>query len=218
MALSVLLAGCGGASTTATTAPVPTSNEAAGAAATAPLDREAFQARAREVAAASGGAVLGWGTGELDDHPGPDDVAVVQIGADQLAYVIETGDGRWWRIDVEVDGKSAPWRPTGAVDGAASPPVEPTWADGGDVTAIDHQQAHHPGYERVRIAIAGGANVALHHEVLDDAREDDTPRVRAFAATAAACAGACPPLTSLGAWFVRAVTGPVDAADVVAPR
>ncbi|MCB9565286.1 MAG: hypothetical protein H6709_11820 [Kofleriaceae bacterium] len=211
-AAAALAVACGApspaTSTTASSSPA-VANQAAATAPSAATPAE-VQALSRELAAIVDATPVAWGTADLDDVPGRDAFAVLMGNQfDFVYYLIDVGDQRRYLLKLELDGRTQVWAP-----GRADPPEVPSWTDSDD-TAIDHVQTHRGGYEQVRLAIAGGQVVELFYEELNDGRDGDEPEGQRWAATAAACAGACPVVRPEQPWFVHDVHGPAADLDAL---
>jgi hypothetical protein len=125
------------------------------------------------------GKIVVSGEGELDDRPGLDRWARLDIDAEHGAYAIET-NGAALVAQYDLDGRTQPWV---------------GWAG---AKAIPHQQGHRAGYRRWELAVRGGTVVVLREESVDDARANEAPVVRAYADASGVCATPCPKASEHG--------------------
>jgi hypothetical protein len=215
--LIVLMLGACGPSTAAEPAsPRPAGGDPPAPPAAAPAEAitdAQFQTLAREVGTATGRHVAAWGTVRLDGSERAYRVATLRysdMNANEAtaAYVIEVQPGQFWSVAFMLDGHTRM-----SFDGDGDPGNEPPWQPSTDTT-LTLAVGHRGGGEDIELAVRDGRLVVLKHYVMDDAREDDTPRVDdEFAKNGVCTPTPCPPL----AGFVTqeagmVVKGPADTA------
>jgi hypothetical protein len=168
-----------------------------------------FQRAADRVAARTGTHVAAWGEAMLADDGLPRRFAVLEPdeGSGRGGYLIEDRPGRAWLVTVEVDGRTLLW----GLDG------EDSWQLRDD-GAVDHEQGHRHGAERIVFALRGRRLVVLEHDYLDDVDRDVVER-RRFAIDGT-CEEPCPPLDGFATedlWLEVEGPGPARGLGVPPP-
>jgi hypothetical protein len=177
---AVLLAGC-----PASGAEDPPAADPAGA-----DPDQAFRALADRVAARTESHVVAWGEAPLAADARPRRFAVLEPDEPMHgrgAYLVEDRPGRVWRISFRVDGRTLIW----GLEPGAPIDADPSWRQIDD-RAVEHEQGHHRGGERIELALRKGRPVVLVYEYTGDADTEVTERSR-FARDGV-CVEPCPPV------------------------
>lgn len=188
------LVACGGAPPPSTAPPAANEIETV----TDPGGDAAFQAAVRSFAAEREETVRAWGVAPIAAGQPVRFATLTSTdpAGDRGAYVLQDLAGSWYRLDFTVDGRTRLWPEADA--GA----TEPTWVEISD-GAVVMWQGWRGGYDQLQVTVQDGTGLVLaEREVLDDARDSETPH-REVHATDGRCTGQCPPVP---------IDGPIEAA------